>query len=210
MINLNKQINLALNLLIALVLVSIGVVVIKHYRHSVPPRDYGVPTGSKVSLPDIDWQKNGQTLLLVLDTGCQYCTASAPFYQEIARETSNNRRVQLIAALPQEISNSKQYLSGLNVPIDEIRQSSLNALGVKGTPTLILINSKGEVMQSWPGKLSSEKEREVLLKLGALNSSAMLYRSESSILPHPVRPHDFSNFRLASYRNLSTTAAGCP
>lgn len=169
--NLNKQINLALNLLIAVLLVSIGVVVIRHYRHSgrpsVPPRDYGVPTGSKVSLSGIDWEKNGQTLLLVLDTGCQYCTASAPFYQKLVRETAHNRRVQLIAALPQEISNSKQYLSGLNVPIDEIRQSTLTALGVKGTPTLILINSKGEVMQSWPGKLSSDKEREVLLKLGS-------------------------------------------
>ena len=174
--NLNKQINLALNLMIAVVLVSIGVVVIKHYWHSrVPPRDYGVPTGSKVSLPDIDWEKNRQTLLLVLDTGCAYCTASASFYQQIVRETANNRSVQLIAALPQEISNSKQYLSGLNVPINEIRQSTLSALGVKGTPTLILINGKGEVMQSWPGKLSSEKEKEVLLKLGSANSSVSFH-----------------------------------
>ena len=175
--NLNKHINLVLNLMIALVLVSIGVVVIKHYwpskRSSVPPRDYAVPPGSKVSLPDIDWEKNGQTLLLVLDTGCAYCTASAPFYQQLVRESAHNRRVQLIAALPQEISSSKQYLSGLNVPIDEIRQSPLSALGVKGTPTLILINNKGEVMQSWPGKLSTEKEREVLLKLGSLNSSSL-------------------------------------
>lgn len=167
--NLNKQINLGLNLMIALVLVAIGVVVIKHYRHtersSVPPRDYGVPTGSKVSLPDTDWKKNEQTLLLVLDTGCAYCTASAPFYQEMVRATAQNRRIQLMAALPQEVSNSKQYLSRLNVPIDEIRQSTLTALGVKGTPTLILINSNGEVMQSWPGKLSAEKEKEVLLKL---------------------------------------------
>jgi thioredoxin-related protein len=123
-------------------------------------------------LPDVDWEKNGQTLLLVLDTGCAYCTASAPFYKEIARETANNRRVQLIAALPQEISNSKQYLSGLNVPINEIRQSTLTALGVKGTPTLILINGKGEVMQSWPGRLSSDKEREVLLRLDSLNSAS--------------------------------------
>ena len=170
--NLNKRINLALNLMIALVLVSIGVVVIKHYwprRSAVPPRDYGVPTGSKVSLPDIDWEKNGQTLLLVLDTGCRYCTASAPFYQQIVRESANNRRVQLIATFPQEISKSKQYLNDLNVPIDEVRQSSLNALGVKGTPTLILVNNKAEVLRSWPGQLSAEAEKEVLLKISSLN-----------------------------------------
>lgn len=164
--------------MIALVLVSIGVVVIKHYWHprrsAGPPTDYTVPTGSKVSLPDIDWEKNGQTLLLVLDTGCPYCTASVPFYQQIARETAHNRRVQLIAAFPQEISKSKQYLNELNVPIDEVRKSSLNALGVKGTPTLILINSKGEVLRSWPGQLSPEQEKEVLLKIGSLNASSVL------------------------------------
>ena len=168
--NLNKRINLALNVMIALVLVSIGVVVIRHYwrprSSAVPPRDYGVPVGSKVSLPDIDWEKNGQTLLLVLDTGCAYCTASAPFYQQIVR---HNRGVQLIATFPQEISKSKQYLNDHNVPIDEVRQASLNSLGVKGTPTLILINSKAEVLRSWPGQLSTDTEKEVLSNIGALN-----------------------------------------
>jgi len=171
--NLNKGINLALNLMIALVLVCIGVVVIKHYWHpgrsAVPPRDYGVPVGSKVPLPDIDWEKNGQTLLLVLDTGCQYCTASAPFYQQMVRETAHNRSIQLVATFPQEISKSKQYLNEHNVPIDEVRQSSLNALGVKGTPTLILVNNKAEVLRSWPGQLSPEAEKEVLLKIGSVD-----------------------------------------
>ncbi len=165
--NLNNRINLALNVMIALVLVSIGVVVIRHYRRPVvPPRDYGVPVGSKVSLPDTDWEKNGQTLLLVLDTGCQYCTASAPFYQQVVR---HNRGVQLIATFPQEISKSKEYLNDHNVPINEVRQSSLNALGVKGTPTLILVNNKAEVVRSWPGQLSPEAEKEVLLKIGSVN-----------------------------------------
>jgi thioredoxin-related protein len=181
--NLNK-INLALNLMIALVLVSIGVVVIKHYwyreRSAVPLGNYTVPAGSKVSLPDVDWEKSGQTLLLVLDTGCGYCTASAPFYQQIVRESANNRRVQLIAAFPQEISKSKQYLNDLNVPIAEVRQSSLNALGVKGTPTLILINSKAEVLRSWPGKLSAEEEKEVLLKIGSLNAVLKAARKPAS------------------------------
>ena len=168
--NLNKRINLALNVMIALVLVSIGVVVIRHYwrprSSAVAPRDYGVAVGSKVSLPDIDWEKNGQTLLLVLDTGCAYCTGSAPFYQQIVR---HNRGVQLIATFPQEINKSKQYLNDHNVPIDEVRQASLNSLGVKGTPTLILINSKAEVLRSWPGQLSADAEKEVLSNIGALN-----------------------------------------
>jgi thioredoxin-related protein len=170
--NLNKRINLALNLMIALVLVCIGVVVIKHYwprRSAVPPRDYGVSVGSKISLADIDWEKNGQTLLLVMDTECKYCTASAPFYQQLVRESAHNRKVHLIATFPQETSKSKQYLNDLNVAIEEVKQSSLNALGVKGTPTLILVNSNAEVLRSWPGQLSPEAEKEVLLKVGSVD-----------------------------------------
>jgi thioredoxin-related protein len=166
---LNKRINLAVNLMIVVVLLCIGVVLIKHYRHSDRsanhPRDYHVPVGSTVSLPGVDWEKNGQTLLLVLDTGCPYCTASASFYQEIVRENAQERRVQLIAVLPQDVPSSKQYLKDLSISIDEVRQSRLEAIGVKGTPTLILINSKAEVIRSWPGKLSIEEERSVVAGL---------------------------------------------
>jgi thioredoxin-related protein len=164
-----------------------------------------VPTGSKVSLPDIDWEKSRQTLLLVLDTECRYCTASAPFYQQIVRESANNHRVQLIAAFPQEISKGKQYLNDLNVPITEVRQSSLNALGVKGTPTLILINSKAEVLRSWPGKLSSEEEKEVLLKIGSLNASSVLKPARETSLGvlFQARPRSL----IIKLRRLSTVGS---
>ena len=166
---LKKRINLIVNLMIVAVLVCIGVVLIKHYRFSsrpaAPARDYHVTAGSKVPLPDIDWKKNGQTLLLVMDTECRYCTASAPFYQEIVRQTAQKRRVQLIAVLPQDVANGKQYLNNLGVPIDEVRQSPLEPLGVKGTPTLILVNDKAEVVRSWPGKLTAEEERDVLRQI---------------------------------------------
>jgi len=162
---LNKRINLAANLMIVLVVLLIGAVLIKHFWPKVQSRDYRVPAGTTVSLPGVDWQHNRETLLLVLDTGCPYCTASAPFYQQIVRENARQRKVQLIAVLPQDVRESKQYLSNLNVPIDEVRQSDFDVLGVKGTPTLILINSKGKVMRSWAGKLPPEEEREVLILL---------------------------------------------
>src|SRR5215475_6692607 len=111
---LNKRINLAANLAIILVVVLIGIVFVKNYLPSIysrhKNRDYRVSAGRNVSLPSVDWENNGETLLLVLDTKCGYCRASAPFYQEIAREASQNHGVQLIAVLPQSISESKQYL----------------------------------------------------------------------------------------------------
>jgi len=172
---LNKKINLAANLAIILVLVLIGIVFAKNYllsaRATHRNRDYRVTAGKKISLPGIDWGNNGQTLLLVLEKGCPYCTASAPFYQRLAREATQNSGVQLVAVLPQEVPESKQYLSDLDVPIPEVKQSGLELLGVHGTPTLILVNRNGEVTESWAGKLSPEKETEVLKRIGEPNDS---------------------------------------
>jgi peroxiredoxin len=166
---MNKRINLAVNVAIIAVVVLIGLVAAKNYlpslRASNKNHDYRVAAGSNVSLPGVDWQKNGQTLLLILDTKCPHCTASAPFYRQLARAAAQNRGVQVVAVLPQDIQESKQYLSDLNVPIDQVRQSGFDVLGVQGTPTLILVNQNGRVEQSWAGKLPSEAETEVLKRM---------------------------------------------
>jgi thioredoxin-related protein len=169
MSNLNKRLNVAINLSIVLVVVLIGIVLIRNYLPSIRSRlihrDYRVSAGKKLSLPSVDWKTNGATLLLVLDTSCAYCKASAPFYQQLTRAAANNNEVHLIAVLPQDVLESKQYLNTLNVSIDEIRQAKFAELGTQGTPTLILVNRNGEVEQSWPGKLPPEQETEVLQRI---------------------------------------------
>ena len=166
-----KKINLALNLAIILVVILIGVVFAKNYlrrARSVPAhRDF---RGTKVNLPGIDWAHNEQTLLLVLDVKCRFCTESAPFYQRLTQAMATNSKVRLVAVLPQDVTTSREYLLNLKIPIEEVRQSSLDAIGVEGTPTLILVNRNGEVIEAWAGKLSNEKETEVLNRTEARGS----------------------------------------
>ena len=172
---LSRRLNLALNLAIILVFVLIGIVFVRNYllsaRSTELNRDYRVAAGTKVSLPGVDWKNNELTLLVVLSTRCPYCTESASFYQQLVRDTAQMRGVQLIAVLPQEGSESKQYLSNLNVQLNEVRQAGLEELGVQGTPTLILVNRNGEVVQSWAGKLPPEGEAEVLKRIAENNDS---------------------------------------
>jgi hypothetical protein len=129
---------------------------------SRPPADTLIQPGTKVSLPGMDWSKNGQTLLLAVSDKCHFCTESAPFYQHLAREHGKTR---LVAVLPQPVADGRDYFAKMNVSIDEIRQDALGSLGVRGTPTLILVNGKGIAIKSWVGKLTADREAEVIAGL---------------------------------------------
>lgn len=162
---ITQRLELLTNLAIIVAAVLLSVVLIKNYllpdRSKDGPRDFRIPAGAKVFLPGVDWSNNNQTLLLVLQKGCHFCTESAAFYQRLVREG----HVHLVAVLPQTRDEGKKYLDDLGVAIEEVKQAQLDSINVHGTPTLILVNNQGVVMTSWVGKLSADGEAEVLRRL---------------------------------------------
>lgn len=122
-----------------------------------------IRVGQALALPNVDWANNGRTLILALSTTCHFCTESGPFYQRLVKERGGNTR--LIAVLPQAVSDGKNYLDRLGVSVDEVQQASLSSINIRGTPTLLLVNGKGVVVQEWVGRLPTEQETEVLSKV---------------------------------------------
>ena len=129
------------------------------------PESPAVTAGTRLSLRDVNWAENKRTLLMVLSDGCRFCTESAEFYKKLAQERVKRNDVRIVAVLPQEISVARAYLNKLGVSVDDVRQSPLNVVGVKGTPTLILVDDDGVIRGSWLGKQPAEKELEVLNRL---------------------------------------------
>jgi hypothetical protein len=164
---LSKRIEIGANIAIIAVAILLGIVIFKNYLVAKPQEktdsvEYGsVAKKIKISLPDVDWSKNGQTLVLAVSSACHFCTESAPFYQQLSKFHSGTR---LVAVLPQPVQEGKQYLERLGVAVDEIKQVSLNSIDVRGTPTLMLVNSDGVVTKTWVGKLQPKEEAEVLSK----------------------------------------------
>jgi hypothetical protein len=170
---LPKRIELITNLIIAITSTLLCVVLIKNYLFSRPtpgpPQRTVIQAGAapdklesgrRISLPGVDWTKNSRTLVLALSTTCHFCSESASFYKQITQTRASN--VGLIAVLPQSKNDSNNYLKRLGVSVDELVQTPLSLLGVKGTPTLILIDSSGTVLDSWRGKLVSDQESAVI------------------------------------------------
>jgi peroxiredoxin len=161
-----RSIELTTNIAIITVAILLGIVLVKNYLLAGPKQDPSVPptipAGTRISLQDVNWAAKKRTLLMALSDTCRYCTESGDFYKKLAQERAKHDDVRIIAVLPQDVSAGQAYLNKLGFSVDEVRQSPLDAVGVKATPTLILIDDKGVVTASWVGKLPPDKETEVI------------------------------------------------
>lgn len=154
---------------VVIALVVFGFVVVRNLSGPSGPSGpeqvalQGPQVGSPVVLPGVDWARGDRTLVLVLAKGCHFCSESARFYRRLAREVHQaGGGVQLVAALPQDVATGRGYLAGLGVEIPEVRSAPLDSLHVPGTPTLILADHAGRVVDSWVGLLPPEREEEVV------------------------------------------------
>jgi thioredoxin-related protein len=166
-----KHLEIAANISIIVVSILIGAALVRYFffnrgpdRTDRPVKNY-IQKGQKLALQNVDWGKNGKTLLLVLQKGCHFCTDSAPFYKTLIQDASKRGDIHLVAVLPQPNDEAKKYLIELGVSIEDVRQESLAAFPIEGTPTLILVDSAGVADDIWVGKLKPDKEAEVLSRL---------------------------------------------
>jgi hypothetical protein len=132
-------------------------------------RDTGAQLrGARLPLNGIEW--GDRSVVLALREGCRYCGASAGFYRTLTQQCADSK-VRLIAVLPSDVSESREYLDRLGVKVDEVRQADLKSLGVLNTPTLLVVGSSGTISDAWVGLLSPAKERDVLSRLRPTESA---------------------------------------
>ncbi len=161
-----KRTELVANVAIIIVAMLLGIVLVRNYllphRHRLAPQ---ITSGSRISIPGVDWIKNDRTLVLALQKDCHFCTESATFYRRVVENAARSGKVRLVAVMPNESKVGRSYLRELAIQIDDVHQLPLDAIRVHGTPTLILVDHSGVVAKVWSGKLPEEKELEVLSQL---------------------------------------------
>jgi thiol-disulfide isomerase/thioredoxin len=96
----------------------------------------------------------------VLSKDCHFCEESAPFYRQLGQEFAASGKLPLVAVFPQEKDVAQNYLQGKQISVSEVLQASPLSFGVRGTPTLLLVNGSGEVTAAWYGKLSETEEKK--------------------------------------------------
>jgi hypothetical protein len=159
----------------AILLVAILIVTVVFREHRLTGQQLtshpAIKVGEQVPLKNVDWSANSTTLVFGLNTQCHFCTASAPFYKDLVTKVSRKKDLHLLAVLPQPEKESREYLGKLGVGIEDVREQNLASIPIGGTPTLLLVDARGRVTQSWVGKLTPESEAKVLESLGCKGPS---------------------------------------
>lgn len=124
------------------------------------------PLGKLIPINGVDWKKNKKTLVMYISSTCHFCKESEPFYKRFLKDTASGE-VKFMAVMPQPVEEAKDYLKTSGLQIEDVYNAQLGSIGVTGTPTLLLIDENGIVSEIWKGKLSSDKELEVLNKLSS-------------------------------------------
>jgi thiol-disulfide isomerase/thioredoxin len=127
----------------------------------------GEAVGKALPLDNIDWANNKKTLVLFLSSSCHFCIESSPFYKQLVAKYSDGSAATLVVVMPEDVSVAKEHLKRLGVGINTVFDAQLDSVGVRGTPTLLLVDGSGIVSDEWIGKLPKEKEAEVFDKLSS-------------------------------------------
>jgi hypothetical protein len=166
---LKNVLDVTTNVIVVLfAVVAIGVLV-KNYL-----APYGVRTSGAVvkgsTFPEIagaDYKLASRTLILALNVDCRYCTRSVPFYNSLA-EARNERpgKFNIVAAfINPDAGLVQSYAEEKRLSVQTIAGVDLDKFGIHMTPTIVLVDSAGKVLDSWRGALQPDAEREVFAAL---------------------------------------------
>lgn len=148
--------------------------------HRPPVPNYGPPiqaptqawrTGVKAPVvPGLDYSGSDRTLVLFLSTDCIHCQHATPFFKSLAGKLAgvSPTASRMVAVYPQSAVRIRQS-EGEALPFETKSDVDLGELGVRSTPTMLLVGRNGAVIKSWLGAPKGEVEREISASLLSQN-----------------------------------------
>jgi len=165
------------NIAIILVCAIAAVVLVRNqFFPQQPPGPPQVKKGEQYDqLKTVVPAGTSRALVVAVAPGCHFCNDSIPFYKNlIDQRNQKNSEVKFIAAVPASdkpeeaqklVSEETQKFTAGGAQPDSMVNMDFAAIKVPGTPTLMLVDNTGKVLDVWVGKLDSKGEKEVLKTL---------------------------------------------
>jgi hypothetical protein len=163
------------NAIVIVFAVVVGSVFLKDRLSSVAPDSDEIKAGEKLAnLDGWDWGAHDQTLVLVLRKGCHFCEDSAPFYQRLTSQPQPiGSNSNIVAVFPDPADEVNKVVQSEALGVHAIAGVPLEKLKISSTPTLLLVDRSGKVLNAWVGMLSPRQELEVMRATTPLSAVAI-------------------------------------
>jgi thioredoxin-related protein len=102
-----------------------------------------------------------------MNTGCRFCTDSIPFYNQMKAQQSILKGTRIVAIFPNSKDEVEKYARQRQLNIASVAEVDFQPLGIPATPSLILVDGNGKVLDFWIGKLSKEDEQQAINAISA-------------------------------------------
>jgi thioredoxin-related protein len=123
----------------------------------------GLRRGTNLTqLAGYDYNSSPQTLIIALSSKCGYCHESIPFYNKLAELQSGIKNVRTVAVFPNKEEGISSYVQEKQLKTNAVVVGDFRSLNIKSTPTVILVDKNGKILDFWSGKLTAETEQEVI------------------------------------------------
>jgi thioredoxin-related protein len=161
----------AANIAIILVCAIAAFVLIRNqfFPPAPPPRPGEVAQGDQIEvLQQAVPAGADRALVMALSPGCHFCTESMPFYKRLIDERNQKGSdIKVVAAVPapEAREGEMKIMADAGVKPDAVVELNFQEAKVAGTPTLLLVDNQGKVLDVWVGKLDERNEKKVLQTL---------------------------------------------
>jgi len=172
---MKTKIEIATNIIVIVFAVVVGSVLLKDRFSNGAPESDTVKAGDKlVNLENWDWGAHDRTLVLGLRKGCHFCEDSAPFYRRLtAQQQPGGASPTIVAVFPDTADTVKAVLQSEGLEVHALAGVPLERLKISGTPTLLLVDRSGIVLNAWTGMLTPRQELEVMRAATAPTASGL-------------------------------------
>jgi hypothetical protein len=127
------------------------------------PAEPAYRAGSRIDTP-VEWyQAAPYTLLLFERASCTACQTAQPFFKRLVDDIGATVRVVLVTSAG-EADEDAQYARGLGLQAHSIR-TAVPGLQVRVTPTLVLVDRQGTILNAWEGVGPADKQTEIAAAL---------------------------------------------
>lgn len=149
------------NLAVIIAAIVFVVALVHHEWPSPQPGTSAWLQGKTIDLAPLAGSPANDDLVMFISEACPFCRQEMPFYRTLRRRLPKN--VSLIAVFPAHQAAPKKFLAAHSVAVDRVVLSdSLVQIGVTKTPTLLLVNGRGKVLQAWVGAQPSAQHKKIL------------------------------------------------